>query len=97
MHGHGLVSKPTRSVTTSFLEAHRLPGAPQSQETHMILQPQESLAWRVSSRCNSGTCVAVAPLADGSVAVRDTKHADGPILRISRDDWGTLVERVKAL
>lgn len=38
------------------------------------------LRWRTSTRCSKGTCVEVAPLVGGGVAVRDTKDRSlGPI------------------
>ncbi|MFI7644098.1 DUF397 domain-containing protein [Nonomuraea sp. NPDC049400] len=45
--------------------------------------------WRKSSFCNgASTCVEVAPLADGNVAVRDSKLGDvSPVLRFTADDW----------
>ena len=44
--------------------------------------------WRVSSRCGpNGPCVSVALFPDGTVAVRDTKEPEGPILRFTREEW----------
>jgi hypothetical protein len=46
------------------------------------------LRWVKSSLsfCNSN-CVEVASLPDGGVGVRDSKNADGPILRFTSDAW----------
>jgi Domain of unknown function (DUF397) len=53
---------------------------------HDRLSPD--LCWIKSSLsfCNSN-CVEVASLPDGGVGVRDSKNADGPILRFTSDDW----------
>ncbi|MEW9547499.1 DUF397 domain-containing protein [Nonomuraea sp. NPDC050783] len=51
--------------------------------------------WRISSHCNSGSCVQVALLPTGTVGVRDTKDADGPILTFSTGDWEDFVKRVR--
>lgn len=58
--------------------------------------PDTSPAWTISSRCNTGSCVAVAPLTDGHIGIIDTKQTDSPILRVSRDDWTAFLERLKA-
>jgi Domain of unknown function (DUF397) len=46
-----------------------------------------SNAWRTSSRCNSGGCVAAALSSAGEVLVRDSTFSDGPILRFSAAAW----------
>jgi hypothetical protein len=46
--------------------------------------------WRRSTRCDSGTCVEVAFVAD-HVAMRDARGADGPLLRFSRGSWATFL------
>jgi hypothetical protein len=49
----------------------------------------EHLAWRTSTRSQNGqSCVEVAPLDGGGVAVRDTKLApNSPILTFTRAEW----------
>lgn len=44
------------------------------------------LTWRTATRCEFGTCVAVAR--DGDVVlVRDTKQDGGPVLRFTLEEW----------
>ncbi|MGI5269528.1 DUF397 domain-containing protein [Nonomuraea sp. CA-218870] len=61
----------------------------------MTSLPPPEITWKVSSRCNNGSCVAVAPLPDGRIAVRDTKQADGPMLRFSGDEWHAFIGQLK--
>jgi Domain of unknown function (DUF397) len=53
--------------------------------------------WRKSSRSgdNGGTCVEVGT-AGPAVAVRDSKHPDGPQLAFAPSTWQAFTERVKA-
>jgi hypothetical protein len=45
----------------------------------------ESVEWRKSSASNpSGNCVEIAVLADGGVAVRNSRYPDGPALVYTR-------------
>lgn len=49
--------------------------------------------WRKSSRsCDSAACVEVAALSPGTVAVRDSKDADGSWLIFDRDTFRDFVE-----
>jgi hypothetical protein len=52
------------------------------------------LVWRRSNRCDSGACVEVA-VADGGVAMRDSKVADGPVLTFTGDAWKSFVAGVR--
>jgi hypothetical protein len=56
------------------------------------------LDWRKSSHSGSADseCVEVAPVAAGTVAVRDSKHPGGPRLLFSRSAWGDLLAAVKS-
>ena len=53
--------------------------------------------WRTSSYSgsNGGACVEVGT-ADLAVAVRDSKHPDGPQLAFAADTWTTFTEQLKA-
>ncbi|NUR73357.1 MAG: DUF397 domain-containing protein [Hamadaea sp.] len=54
----------------------------------------DSLPWRRSRRCDSGTCVEVAVL-DDEVLVRDSKDPHGPVLRYSRAEWQAFLAGVR--
>jgi hypothetical protein len=45
-----------------------------------------NIFWRRPSPCESGNCVEVAFIGD-QVMVRDSKNADGPVLRFSFSEW----------
>ena len=52
--------------------------------------------WRKSRRSNSqGACVELGPLADGGVAVRNSRHPDGPALLYTKAEIQALIEGVK--
>jgi hypothetical protein len=54
--------------------------------------------WRKSTRSSAEgqNCVEVAMNLPGFVAVRDSKHADGPIIAVSRHEWANFITSVKA-
>lgn len=53
-------------------------------------------AWQKSSFCNgASSCVEVAPLADGNVALRDSKEQDGPILVFTPAEWAAFTAGVR--
>ena len=56
---------------------------------------QPSLVWRKSARCDSASCVEVAPIA-GGMAMRDSKDPDGPILRFTRAQWAVFLTGARA-
>ena len=55
------------------------------------------VAWRKSSYSgsNGGACVEIGTTGP-AVAVRDSKHPDGPLLAFIADTWKTFTEQVKA-
>lgn len=54
-------------------------------------------AWRTSSYSGaSGNCVAVAQLARGRRAVRDTKDPHGPVLIFTATEWAEFTAGVRA-
>lgn len=55
------------------------------------------IAFRRSSWCSSQSCVEVADLPDGGVAIRDGKSPDTtPILLFTADEWTAFISGVKA-
>ncbi|MFG2072036.1 DUF397 domain-containing protein [Nonomuraea maritima] len=54
------------------------------------------VAWQKSSFCNGASaCVEVAPLADGNVALRDSKEQDGPVLVFTPAEWAAFTAGVR--
>ena len=53
--------------------------------------------WFKSSYSNGqgGNCVEHARLPDGSRAVRDSKHPDGPALIFTAGEWAAFIQRVR--
>jgi Domain of unknown function (DUF397) len=50
------------------------------------------LAWQKSRRSNpSGNCVELAGLPDGGIAIRNSRHPDGPVLVYTRDEIAAFV------
>lgn len=53
--------------------------------------------WRKSTRSGAqGNCVEVAPLPTGSIAVRNSRHPDGPALIFTNDEMAAFVDGAKA-
>ena len=52
--------------------------------------------WRKSRHSNSdGACVEAAALSDGRVAVRDSRHPEGPAMIYTRTELATFVRAAK--
>ncbi|MFE3451333.1 DUF397 domain-containing protein [Nonomuraea sp. NPDC059194] len=52
--------------------------------------------WRKSRFCNgAAACVEFAQLADGNVALRDSKDEDGPVLVFTQDEWTAFTAGVR--
>jgi hypothetical protein len=58
----------------------------------------EVLDWRKSTFSNGsgGACVEVANLADGAIAVRDSKDRTGPVLAFTRAEWNAFLAGARA-
>jgi hypothetical protein len=51
--------------------------------------------FRKASASGSAGCVELAPLADGGVAVRDSKNSDGPVLSFTRQEWTAFLDGLR--
>ena len=52
--------------------------------------------WQKSSfSVANGECVEVAFLSDDTVGIRDSKHAEGPVLRFSRAEFRAFVQGIQ--
>jgi hypothetical protein len=65
------------------------------------VEPLAQLQWRTSSftdsgTSNGGTCVEVAALPDGRVAVRNSNHPDGGAVCFTRAEMHAWIQGVKA-
>jgi hypothetical protein len=60
-------------------------------------QSGSNLAWRkASASTTNGSCVELAPLPDGGVAVRDSKDPAGPSLRFTPAEWSAFANGMAA-
>jgi hypothetical protein len=55
------------------------------------------IPWRISSFSgNNGTCVEVAALPDGHIAVRNSTHPDGAVALFTRVEMNQWINGIKA-
>lgn len=54
-----------------------------------------NVRWIRSRACSSDGCVEVAQLADGSVALRDSKNTDLPAHVFDREEWAAFIAGVR--
>jgi hypothetical protein len=53
--------------------------------------------WRTSSFSNNGgACVEVADNLSGTVAIRDSKHSNGPVLLLTPTQWRAFITKLRA-
>ena len=55
-----------------------------------------SADWRTSSFCTNGSCVQVAAVDDGTIAVRDSKNPDGAVLLYTPAEWRDFLAGAKS-
>jgi hypothetical protein len=60
-----------------------------------VQQSLHAPRWRISKACGTQNCVEVAAAGDGTVAVRDSKHPDGALLRYSAAEWRDFIAGAK--
>lgn len=58
----------------------------------MSTVPTVDLHWRKATASGANGCVEVAPLPDGGVAMRDSKHVTGPVLSFTRHEWVSFLD-----
>ena len=59
-------------------------------------RPNSVLNWVKSSLSfSNGNCVEVASLADGGVAVRNSRHPEGAVLAFTPDEWHAFIGGVQ--
>jgi hypothetical protein len=63
---------------------------------HAANRMPAGVRWTKSRRSNSqGACVELGGLADGGIAVRHSRHPDGPALLCTRTEMRALIEGIK--
>ena len=66
------------------------------EQVHRGTPPLSGIRWQKSRRSNSqGACVEMGLLADGGIAVRNSRYPGGPALICTRAEMRALIEGVK--
>ena len=65
-------------------------------ETKGLRVNLDSAVWQKSTRSGpySDNCVEIA-FVDGAIAMRDSKHPEGPVLLFTAEEWDAFVEGAK--
>jgi len=62
----------------------------------MAATPARGVNWRKSRHSNSsGNCVELAELADGRIAVRNSRYPGGPVLTYTRAEMAAFIKDAK--
>lgn len=61
----------------------------------MVGLEEPRIAWRKSTKSNSGGCLEVA-VVNGAVLIRDSMDRDGVVLRLSPAAWSGLLARARS-
>ena len=67
-----------------------------NEYNHHNSKPGADLHWRRSSLCASSSCIEVAALGGGGVAVRGSNPQGDTVITYSRDEWLAFIAGVKA-
>jgi hypothetical protein len=94
------VSMPGCRICAKETECEMGPADGSASAPGSALDPESMatpLVWRRSSRCSANSCVEVADLPDGAVAVRDGKQPmSAPALLFSAQEWQAFISGVYA-
>jgi hypothetical protein len=92
------LNRLVRGVVAAELQEHdrSTPGERQLDvnlaHNGMLATQLERAIWRKSQRSNpSGNCVEIAFLNGDQIAMRNSRHPDGPALIFTRDDWDAFI------
>ncbi len=94
MHMHVHLQTATFAVLGDepFHELHTEAPMPHEIRNGCSAELIDQSAWRKSSYSgNMGNCVEVAPLADGSVALRNSRFPTGPALLFTPNEWSAFI------
>src|SRR5580704_4574133 len=88
--GEQVPAEPSPGVPTPTVEAH--------SDLAARTNPAGAATWTWrSAKCSTQSCVEIADVPDGSVAIRDSKAGEtSPVLLFSADEWSAFVTGIKA-